>query len=188
MADLGFERPTGVVEPRLVQVVTGACRIGAPDEIGEVGKQCREKVTRALGLLAQLDTLRRIAGDNRETLQHPAIVANGRNAVIATVARTILALVPAVFLVPALSRSNLELSFERLLAVGRIQDRKVPTENLRGGIAIERFGTGIPACHPALGVEHIDGAILDCINDQPSSVFTLAQGLLGEPPGLDVID
>ena len=106
MADVGFERASGVVEPRLVQVVTGACRIGAPDEIGKIRKQCREKVTRALGLLTQLDTLRRIASDDRKTLQYPVVVADGRNAVIATVARAIFALVPAVFLVPALPRSN----------------------------------------------------------------------------------
>ena len=62
------------------------------------------------------------------------------------------------------------------------------TENLRGGIAIERLRTGIPACDPTFGIEHVDGAVLDRIDDQPSSVFTLAQGLLGEPPGLDVID
>src|SRR5207237_6254292 len=120
--ELGYARPDGVIEPGLIEIVAGALRVRAPDQVGKSGEQREVEVARALGLLAQGDPRGSIAGDHGKSPHGALIVADRGNDVVAAVARTILAQMPAFFFEPAPAPCDGPLLFGRLLPVGRIMD------------------------------------------------------------------
>ncbi len=100
----------------------------------------------------------------------------------------VLADAPALLLEPALGRGDAE----RLLGQShspilfRIKTREVAADDLGGGIALGALGAGVPARHPSLGVEPVDGVVGDALHQQPELLLALAQGLVGPPAFGDV--
>src|SRR5437762_14352390 len=64
----------------------------------------------------------------------------------------------------------------------------MPPQSLFPGVAVERFGAGVPASYATLRIEHVDGAVLDGIDDEPRAPLALAQRLLDLAPGLNVLE
>src|SRR5207249_5385420 len=108
--------------------------------------------------------------------------------VVAAIARSVLAQMPAFFFEPALARCYGQLTLWRLLPVGRIEDREVPTDDLLRGVAAERLGAPTPAGDAPFGIEHVDRAILDCVDDEPRALLALAQRLFDLASRLNVLE
>src|SRR5437868_5651378 len=48
-----------------------------------------------------------------------------------------------------------------------VEAREMAAEDFRLDIALEALGAGIPARHPSLGVEHVDGIVRDRVDEEP---------------------
>ena len=59
---------------------------------------------------------------------------------------------------------------------------KVVTDNLFGGVAFHALGSGVPADHLALGVQHEDGVVLHSVEQHPVFLFAVPQSFLCPPP------
>jgi len=51
------------------------------------------------------------------------------------------------------------------------------TDNLIGCVTLDSFGAGIPTENPALGVHHVNGIVLDPIEEHPISFFAFSERL-----------
>src|SRR5262249_24800463 len=105
----------------------------------------------------------------------PLLVANGGNDVVAAKPCAVLAQVPALFLEPASPGGDGEFAFQRLLAVGHIENPEVTSDDLLGVISVDGLSAGTPAADAAVIVQHVDRAVLDRVNDEASSRLTLPE-------------
>lgn len=53
----------------------------------------------------------------------------------------------------------------------RIEAREMLADDFRRRIALEPLGPGVPADHPAVGVEHVDGVVGNGVDQQPVAVL-----------------
>ncbi len=47
-------------------------------------------------------------------------------------------------------------------------------DDLRGRIALDPLGAGVPGGNAAVRIEHEDGIVLDAVHQQPESFFAMA--------------
>src|SRR5207249_529368 len=170
-------RPTREIEPGLIEVVALAACVRAPHEIGKIRKERQVEIARSLELVVHFDALGGVARHHGETLQEAAVILDRRDDVIGTVARAVLAHMPAFFFVPPASRCLDELRAWCFSAFLGIENGVMATKYLRSSIAAKRFGARVPARDPALRVEHVDRAVLDGVDDEPGAVLAFAQRL-----------
>ncbi len=70
--------------------------------------------------------------------------------------------------------------------LGRVEQREMPADDLAGGVALDRFGPGVPVRDRALRVEHVDRVVVDALDQQPEALLALEQRPIGLAPFRDV--
>src|SRR6185295_7300413 len=88
-------------------------------------------------------------------------------------ARPILPDAPAFVLEASLRRSDLQLVRREVARLGRIELAEVLPDDLRSAVSLDQLGAGVPRCHPAVGVEHEDGVVLDALHQKAKALLAL---------------
>src|SRR5262249_25541604 len=109
----------------------------------------------------------------------PARIAQGRDDDVGPEAAAVLAQAPALVLV--LPRSGGDLQLPRRLArcyiLRRIEAREVLADDLRGAVALDALGAGVPGEGAGLRVEEEDGVVLDPLDEEAEAFLGGGQAL-----------
>ncbi len=116
----------------------------------------------------RLPALREIAGDLRESQKLSVRRPDRVNDDAGPEAGPVLPDTPALVLEFSFRRGGFEGVFRQpgaAILLG-VKAREVLAENLRGLVALEAPGPGVPAGHDAVGVEHVNGVVGDVLDEQ----------------------
>src|SRR5258708_21151372 len=145
--------------------------------IGQFSERCvaggKALSHRVLGCLAFGD----VARDLGEPLVGTLVVVHGSDHDVGPESGTVLADSLCLFLEAPLGEGFLQFAGGLIgcAILGNVKTRKMLAYNFLISIALDASRTRIPTNHVALGVEHIDGIVLDPIVQQPKPFLTFVQ-------------
>src|SRR5690606_10139741 len=113
-----------------------------------------------------------VTGDLGEATQSALWIVQRGDQHVGPEPAAVLAHAPAFVLETAVALCTLQLQLGPAHANGllRIEAREVMADDLRGAVALDAFGAGVPAAHDAAGIEHEDGVIDHALDHQPEQV------------------
>lgn len=138
-----------------------------------------QRSLRLLELLAGASPLRNVAGDLRKPDQLTLFV-DGIDDDVREETASITPYAPAFGLESSFAPRRLQAP-ERHAGrniLGRIEPRKVRTDDLVFGIALDASGAGIPACDVPVGRQHEDGVVRHALNQQPEAPLAFEHGVM----------
>src|SRR6185295_19396403 len=93
-------------------------------------------------------------------------------------ARSILPDAPAFVLEASVCRGDLQLMRREVARLGRIELAEVLADDLRGAVALDPLGAGVPGENVAVGIEHENGVVLDALHQKAKALIALSKRLL----------
>jgi len=118
-----------------------------------------------------------VAGDLGEAEQAAGVVVDGIDHHIGPEPLAVLAHPLGLALEPALADRGrqrlLRLSVGAIL--GRVEQRKVPADDLASLVALDRLRPGVPVGDQALRVEHVDGVVVHALHQEREALLALAK-------------
>ena len=139
-----------------------------------------DRLARLLQCLGRLAPFGEVAGDLGKAQQFAGRIADRIDHDAGPETGAILADAPALRLEPAFALGGVERTGgEAGHAVFlRIEAGEILTHNLFGAVALEPFGTAVPAGDRADRVDHVDGIVSDALHQQAEAFLAAAQFLL----------